>query len=360
MTDFDKKVKKLSKEFQIPEGYDKRVREALDSIPDDDIQPDHRRGSLLVKIVAAMICLCLIGGLLISRAQSSEASLIHDFRESIMDFFGINQKQSEELGVDSQKEESVSKPDLMLELQEKVIDSQRIYLMVKITAPTNVAFADNIGFDYFCFCRGENYDTNQLLSGATSCDLLEIMPGKENVATYVVSLTSDQELAEGDSVTVSFKDLKVDPYGEEPEMLVEGMWSISFNIDYTVAEEISLKGTDDMVYPFVDTTAKLVRLKLTPLGLTVVSDVSNVDQDALGVSDTRIEMRLRMIDGSQYLVDSHDLEKETIVSSGSVEYTMKKNKTYQKSTFCFEDAILVEQVLGIYLEDCYIPFKDIE
>ena len=83
-----------------------------------------------------------------------------------MDFLGIGGEELQKIGVTSDKEDSASKPDLMMELKEKVIDKHNIYVVVKITAPTNISFAKNISFDYFAFCKGRNYNESNLLSGA--------------------------------------------------------------------------------------------------------------------------------------------------------------------------------------------------
>ena len=41
-------------------------------------------------------------------------------------------------------------------------------------------------FDYFCFCEGDNYNVDQLIGGAISCELLEVNESSPNIATYVV------------------------------------------------------------------------------------------------------------------------------------------------------------------------------
>lgn len=355
MRKLDKRIRDLSKGFQIPEEFDQRVEDTLNSIPEDNISVSHiqKRG------VIAFACLLLLAGLLLfSTSEVAEASFLAHFKETIMDFFGIGEEESQTIGVGSDKEDSVSKPDLMIELQEKVIDSHNIYVVAKITAPANINFAEEISFDYFAFCKGNNYNEANLLSGAKECKLLEVLEGKNNIATYIVSLSTDEELKEGSEATVFFKDLMRDPYGDDPEMLVEGMWSVNFTMEYTVSEEVEVKGTPDMVYPFLDTTASLSELKLTPLGLTIVSDISNAPYDELGVSDTTIAVRLKMIDGSEKVVMSHDMEESTIISSGNSAFSPKKKKTYMTDTYQFEKTMDTSKVMGIYLEDCYVSVKE--
>ena len=353
MNELDKKIKELSKDFSIPEGYNQKVEETLDSIPEEHKSNSNikRRGILFV------VCLALLGGgLLLSQSEVAEASFFTHFKETVMDFFGLGEEESASIGVSSEKEKSVSKPDLMLELREKVIDRHNIYAMVKITAPTDINFEETLSFDYFAFCKGNNYNASRVLSGAKDCKLLEVLEGKKNVATYVVSLSSDEKLKEGSEVTVFFKDLMRNPNGDNPEMLVEGMWSVNLTVDYTVSEDIKVKGTDNMTYPFLKTEASLSKLELTPLGLEIVSDISTAPYDELGISDTTIAVRLKMIDGSEKVVASHDME-ETIVSSGSSTFMKKKKRTLQTDTYQFSKTLNTSKVIGIYIEDFYILIK---
>lgn len=351
MTDFDEKIKKSIKNLKVPEEYDRRVEETLQSIRDDDtsIHPNRWKG------VVTLVCLCIAAYLLFSNSEIVQANFLETFKGTILDFFGMGKEEAQTVGVKSEKEESVSKPDLIIELQEKVIDDQNIYLVVKITAPSDVEFNEDISFDYFAFYRGANYNTEDLLPGARDCRLLEVLEGKSNVATYIVSLSSDEELTEDSELTAFFKDLMVSPNGDHPEMLVEGIWSVNFTVEKTVSEEVQIKGTPDMTYPFINTTATLSKLKLSPLGLTLVSDVSNVPDDELGISDTTIALRLKMIDGSEKVVMSHNAEERTIISSGSDSFSQKKGKTYMKGVYQFEKTINISQVIGVYIEDYYVP-----
>lgn len=353
MINLDKKMKEISKDLRLPKEYEERVEETLKSVPEE------RKSSKLfpVKGLVALLCLCLAGYFLFANSQEVKANFLQTFTQTILDFFDIGEKESQSIGVETKKENSVSKPELMMELKEKMIDSHNIYLVVKVTASSGIDLASDVSFDYFAFCKGSNYNEANLISGAKDCKLLEMLEGKSNVATYIVSLSSDEEIEDGEETTIFFKDLMRDPFGENPEMLVEGMWSINFTTDHTVSEEMELEGEGETVYPFINTTATLKKIKLTPLGLTVVSDVSNVPYEDLGISDTTIAVRLKMIDGSESVVRSHDMEESTIVSSGSSSYEQKKKKTFMTDTYQFKKAINTGMVLGIYLEDVYIPMR---
>ncbi|MCM1499380.1 MAG: hypothetical protein NC124_13015 [Clostridium sp.] len=40
-------------------------------------------------------------------------------------------------------------------------------------------------------------------------------------------------------------------------------------------------------------------ISITPLGMTVVSDITLADYDSLGVMDTTVALRLKMLNGSE-------------------------------------------------------------
>lgn len=353
--DFDKKIKKMSKEFPIPQEYHQRVDEVLETISKDNENESfpQKRYSLKIACTVIAICLFFTGYLFFSNPKEAKADFLGTFVRTIMDFFGVSQ----DIGVKSDKDDSVAKRDLMIELKEKVIDSQNIYLMVQITAPPDVEFDENIGFDYFGFCRGTNYNSADLVPGSTDLRLLEVLE-KKNIASYIVSISTNEQLKEDEEVTVFFKDLMVDPYGDNPQQLVEGMWSVPFTISYTVSEEVTVKGTKEMSYEFLGTTASITELKLTPLGLSVVTDVSNVPYEEIGISDITIAIGIQMIDGSRQAVTSHD-EEEKIISGGGECYVYQENeKAYIKYTYQFDNPIDTAQVIGVYVEDCYVSLKE--
>lgn len=358
MTRFDRNIKKAARNFKVPESYEKRVEETIQSLSEDDVSFPCEPPKKKYKGMLVFVCACIICMVLFSTAEVTQAGFLEMFKETIMDFLGIETEESKSMGIESRKDNAVSKPDLLIELQEKVIDSQNIYLVVKITAPTDIVFRDDIGFDYFAFAEGTNYNTENLLPGARDCQLLEVLKGKSNIATYIVSLSSTQELQEGTEVTAFFKDLTKDPYGDQPELLIEGMWSVTFEIEPTVSEAIQIKGTPDMAYPFLETTAMVAELNLTPLGLTITSDISEVDYEQLGFADLTTAIRLKMIDNSELTVASHDMEEYTIINSSSFYFTQEDGKIFLTYTCQFDTPISVAQVSGVYLEDYYLSFKE--
>ena len=358
MTRFDRNIKKAAKNFKVPESYEKRVEETIQSLSEDDVSFPCERPKKSYKGMLVFVCACLICMVLFSTAEVTQAGFLEMFRETIIDFLGIETKESKSMGIESRKDNAVSKPDLMIELQEKVIDSQNIYLIVKVTAPADIVFRDEIGFDYFAFSEGTNYNSEYLLPGARDCQLLEVLKGKSNIATYIVNLSSTQELQEGTEVTAFFKDLVDDPLSDHPDVLVEGMWSVTFVVESTVSEVIQIQGTPGMTYSFLDTPAKLEKLHLTPLGLTLVADISEVDHEQLGFADTSMAIRLKMIDNSELTVSSHDTEEYTITNSSSYSFEETDANIWITATYQFDTPISVAQMSGVYLEDYYLSFRE--
>lgn len=358
MSKFDRKIKKMTKKFRAPDSYYRKVNEELEKIKQENVPAPKRKRFVKAAVLVMIICFIVSGCLLMSESKSVEASFLETFKQTILNFFGIDEEESENVGVESEKKEAVSKPDLMMELKEVVMDTQNIYAVIKITAPPSVEFKKDMTFYYFGFCQGTNYNVSGLVSGSTDCKLLEVSEDRKNVGLFVVSVGTASQIAQGEDVTVFFQDLIAGPYKDKPEVLVEGMWSLSFNASYTNSKNITVKGTDDMKYSFAGTTADIEKIKLLPLGLTLVSDVSRVDIDTLNTTDTRFVIRLRMIDGSEVIVDSPKEEDKILVSGGSIDQYEKKGRIYQKYVGQFEKPIDISKVMGIYISDYYVPLKD--
>ncbi|MDE5588011.1 MAG: hypothetical protein K2J60_02575 [Acetatifactor sp.] len=358
MNKFDRKIKELSKNIEVPASYDEKVDKVLLDIMKKDMAPLEKRKNrkLLPRLAVCLICIiCAISLYTID----AHAHIFSFFKESILDFLGRGNSEDdiEDMGVGSEKQSVDSKLDLMMELQESVMDSHSIYLMVKMTAPPDIRFEENVLFDYFCFCKGTNYSSNQLIGGSISCELLEVSEDFPNIATYVVSLVFDENLEEDSEVTVCFEDLTRDPYSSNPELMIDGVWSITFYYHQTVTDRIELEGTPDMVFPFINTTAELMKLELSPFGILVYADVSNFPNDELGISDTNIAIRLKMIDGSELTVVSHDPDTRGYVQGGSISFSEEGDKTFEQVNLEFTNMINIAKVVGVYIEDLYIPIK---
>lgn len=328
MKKFDRKMKKLFKNIEVPASYDEKVDKLLlDIMKKEPILKKRKSSRPMLRLAVCLLCiLCAVSLYTID----AKANIFSVFKETIMDFLGRgnSEEEIEDMGVESEKQSVESKPDLMMELQESVIDSHSFYLLVKMTASSGIRFEENVLFDYFCFCKGTNYNVNGLIGGARSCELLEVYEDRPNVATYIVSLVFDEDLEEGCEVTACFRDLTKDPYSSNPELLLEGVWSFTFYNYPTVTDHIEIEGTPDMTFPYINTTAEVKGIELTPFGLVVRADVSNFPRDELGLSDTTIAVRLKMIDGSVLTVVSHDPEEESYVQSGMSSFSDEGDKTY--------------------------------
>lgn len=358
MNKFDEEIRKLTKNIEVPASYDEKVDKILLDIMkrDETVLEKKKHSRLLLQLAVCLFCIfCVISLYTID----AHANIFSFFKETIMDFLGqgASKEDIQDMGVESEKLSVGSKPDLMMELMESVIDSHSIYLLVQITAPPDIHFEEKTLFDYFCFCRGANYSVNQLLGGALSCELLEVNEDYPNIATYVVSLVFDEVIEEGSEVTVCFQDLTKDPYSSNPELLINGIWSLTFFYYPTAIDHIALEGTPDMVFPFINTTAELIRLELSPFGILVYADVSNFPSDELGISDTDIAIRLKMIDGSELTVVSHNPDEQGYVQGGSISFQNEGDKTYEQVNLEFDSMVNIGKVVGIYIEDLYIPVK---
>lgn len=361
MAEFDKKVKRLAREFQVPETYHEKVDDILDSIRKDRVAAPKRRRFVKAAVVMMAFCIITSGLFFFSGVEVVEASLFQSFKQTIIDFFCMDADEMQELGVESKKEDAVSKTDLMIELKEVVMDKQNIYAVIKVTAPPDVEFKEGMTFDYYGFCKGTNYNESDVIPGVRGCTILEVMENKSNISTFVVNIGTDEQIEEGEEVTAFFKDLLDGPQNEEDtKVLVEGMWSFSFIASYTNSKEITVKGTEEMQYSFSYSKAYIKEIKLLPLGLTVVSDVSKVDEQTRNTTDTRVVIRLKMIDGSEIIVDSPNIDDKCLVSGGSVSNYEKNGRSYEKYVGQFENVIDIDQVLGITISDCYVPIKQYE
>lgn len=357
MKKIDKKIRNLFNKIEVPASYDEKVDKLLlDIMKKETVLEKRKISKPLLRLAVCLLCIFCVVSLY---TMDAKANIFSVFKETIMDFLGRGNSEDdiEDLGVESEKQSVESKPDLMMELQESVIDSHSIYLLVKMTAPPGIRFEENVLFDYFCFCKGTNYNVDQLLGGSTSCELLEVYEDRPNVATYVVSLVFDETLEEGCEVTVCFSDLTRDPYSSSPELLVEGVWSLTFYYYPTVTDRIEIEGTSDMIFPFIDTTAEVKGIELTPFGILVNADVSNFPSDELGISDTNIAIRLKMPDGSELTVVSHDSEEQGYIQGGSISFTSEGDRTYEQVNLEFTNMINIGKVVGIYIEDLYVPVK---
>lgn len=112
MTRFDKNVKRAAKNFKVPESYEKRVEETIQSLTEDDVSFPCERPKKRYKGMLVFVCACLIFVALFSTAEVTQAGFLEMFRETIIDFLGIEKTESESMGIASQKDNAVSKPEV--------------------------------------------------------------------------------------------------------------------------------------------------------------------------------------------------------------------------------------------------------
>ena len=360
MTDFDKKIRELSKDMKIPDTYNQRVEEVLKSISEPEIvSPKKQFGNYKIIVGLAVFVVCFACLFSVGKDDVG-AGLLGEFKTTILNILNVTKEEQEDLGVESNKTNVVSKPDLLIELKETVIGKQNIYALVQVTAPTDIVFSEKIGFEYYRFCRGDNYSSNQVISGPLNCDLIEVMEGHPNKAIYLISVFTDFELTEGENVTACFQNLTLNPLGEQPELLIEGMWSNTFPVSYTVVDEILLENLKGKAFSYLNETAYVEKIQITPLGMQIRSDVRNVPLAETAYADTELEIRLKMIDGSEQFVFSEDYEKadDLLTEMSSISYEGEQGTEYQQNDFEFKEVQDISKIIGVYIEDLYIPVKE--
>lgn len=371
MNEFDKMMKADSDKVDIPSNYNNRVDGVLNSLPERDVKPVRRSRIPIIAAVVMAVSLFVVT-LSVGKVQSN-ANFFESFKLTLMDIFHIGtgdnnsehgndaeasyQEKADKLGVESRTEEIKAKMDLMMELKETIIDTHGIYVLVQITAPSDIAFNDDISFDYYAFCEGSNYNADNVIGGAISCSFLERRKSSPNVVLYVMELTGDIGQYMGKDISACFKDLTVNPNGDDREVLVEGIWSISFVADSTVREGIEISGDGEISFPYISTTASIMKLEMTPLGLSMTSDVSNMPFDELGVSDTTISLRIRMVDGTEYVLSPYEDSERYIVDSAESEFDQADGISYQKDIYSFSSPIDIDRVLGFYVQDVFVPVQ---
>lgn len=383
MNEFDKMMRENSEKVNIPDGFEDKVENVLGSLPERDIKQTNTKktGVRLAVILAVVIIFAAMG----TFAVRSEANIIDTLKMTLMDIFGNGKESgtgpnkenqankssdndsygnsSLEMSLaeaDIRKEESEAKRDLMIELKETIVDPNGIYALLQITAPSDIELNKDITFDYFAFCEGTNYNSDSTMGGAVSCDFLESTKDRPNVALYVMKLTGSVSNYEGKSIAACMKDLTMMPNSEDREVLVEGMWSVSFMAEKTVRNSIVLAdfGDDEeIIFPYITAEAKIVSLTLTPLSISLTSDVSAMPFEELGVSDTTISLSLLMSDGEMLVISPYSETERYITESGESEFDQAEGVSYQKDIYSFAQPVDINKVVGIYVQGVFVPFN---
>lgn len=361
MSSFDKELRKRSKKIKVPENYEKKIEEILIGLPAEKQTTRYGKRFGARRIIQLAVCILVIVGIGILGVTSTDANIFESFKKTIMSFFESEDGSApEKLGVKSQQNYAQSKSDLMLELRESIIDRNSIYLLVKVTAPADVVFDSDVGFEYFAFYKEQTQESKELLGGVTDCRLLEVLE-EEHAATYVVSLSTTEEIVDGASLYVTFKNMMQDPNGDDAQLLVEGLWSFAFTADYTVTEQLSAEGVADKRLLFLEDEATVRSVVVTPLGMELSVWITQKDYELAAVSNDRLDIRLKMLDDSEAVLMCHDIEVETpYISSAGMEFSENEEGPCVTYQFEFEQVQDLKQVLGVCVDDVFVPLRNIE
>ena len=361
MDELDIRIKDLSKTLRIPDGFDERIETMLDALPPRSEDATKKRNQtrthernrfrILYAAAACFLVLC-IGTVIIGNTEAG-AKFFQIIGQKISEFFGAN--PDEDTGVGTKQVNKITRGDITIRMQEFTMDNNTVYLNLLVSAPKEVTFTDKVEFDYFGICRGKTYDPEQLLGGARSMKYLGMVTGKENTAQYILNLSTDEVIKDGDPLVVFFDNLTLDPNSDAPQALVEGHWELPFTAEGTVPAETAVPVKEETTYPILGKTATVKDIDVSPLGITIVSDMSEFSEDELGVSDTRIEAVLHMEDGSEYVLSTRRDDISTDVESGSVATENKGDKLYLTYTFSFEKPVKTADMRSLTIEGMEVP-----
>ena len=352
MDELDIRIKELSKSFRIPDGFDKRIDSLLDALPprSENVAKNNAHGRnrfrMLYAAAACFLVLC-IGTVIIGNTEAG-AKFFQIIGLKISEFFGS--APDEDTGVGTKQVNRITRGDITIRMQEFTMDKNTIYLNLLVSAPKEVTFTEKVDFDYFGICRGKTYDPEQLLGGARSMKYLGMVAGKENTAQYILNLSTNEVIRDGDPLVVFFDDLTLDPNSDAPQALVEGHWELPFTAEGTVPAETAVPVDEETTYPILGKTATVKDIDVSPLGITIVSDMSEFPEDELGVSDTRIEAVLHMADGSERILSTRRDDITPDVESGSIATENKDDKVYMTYTFTFEKPVKTADMRSLTIE----------
>ncbi|MBO6108520.1 MAG: hypothetical protein J6P16_03840 [Eubacterium sp.] len=350
MNELDDRIKKLSSDLHAPEGYNERIDNILDSLP-EKTKSNNKRTHRAVKIAAAVAFVMAVCALIFTRTQV-KAGIFELFGKQILSYLGVNSDDTDESGVHSHKVHTDSEPDLSIRMQELVMDEHHIYLSLIVSASPDVVFTNDVTFAYFGVCKGESYNPDDLIGGATSCKMIGKVTDdeNENSAQYIFSLSTEEKLKEDEPMVAFFHDLTQDPNGASPKTLVNGKWKINFLSSVTVSKKKVITADRSVSYPILGKKAHVEKISITPLGITVTTDVSEIPFDELGVSDIRLDMTMQMIDGSEIVLGYRDGSVSSDISESSIATEKKGNKSYAKYIFSFKEKINPDMYRGLIIE----------
>ena len=357
MDELDKKIKELSMTIPVPEGYDSRIEDILASLPEQNnrFKKSNRSRLQMIYAAAAVFAVLCIGTVIIGKTDAA-ANIFKLIGQSITEFFGIS-TTDDDMGIESKRVNKIVKSDITMQLQEFSMDENRVYLNVLVSAPKDVRFSEKVQFDYFGICRGDTYNPEKLLGGAKSMEYLGIVNAKNNTAQYILTLTTDEVIKDGDKLVAFFDDMTLDPNSDTPQTLIRGNWRIGFTAQNTVSSEKTEEKIEKS-YPFLGKNVIVKKIETSPLGVTITTDVSEFTQDEVNTSDMRIEAGLNLDDGKTMILSSRKDGVEADVDSGSISVENKGKKIYIVYSFTFKKAVKTKTMQSIYIEDVSVWEQD--
>ena len=104
MNKFDRKIKELSKNIEVPASYDEKVDKVLLDIMkrDETILEKKKTNTLLPRLAVCLLCIfCVISLYTID----AHANIFSSFKETILDFLGRGNTEEniEDMGIGSEK-----------------------------------------------------------------------------------------------------------------------------------------------------------------------------------------------------------------------------------------------------------------
>lgn len=81
MTRFDRTIKKAARDFNVPESYEKRVEETIQSLCEEDLSFPYEPRKKNYKGVLVFVCACIICVFLFATVEVTQAGFLEMFKE---------------------------------------------------------------------------------------------------------------------------------------------------------------------------------------------------------------------------------------------------------------------------------------
>lgn len=173
----------------------------------------------------------LIVGILVATMMIGTVAMASEYFESnldsrILNFLGINKTDISLDGAGVDVNKSITNNNLNLDVRQTLGDNNTIYVLIDVTAPSNVIIPENAHFN------DSNISINNSKSAGWYFEDLKDEHPDDNKQSYLISYNTEK-LLNGDTITLDFNDFGY--YSEEKSdfiTLVKGKWKISWNLEY--------------------------------------------------------------------------------------------------------------------------------